>query len=99
MIAVKFKSQIAPWRFRSLAISFPGTFAPWLFRCGHRRRKVCGNGGAKSGGLGDSRGAEGAEVERHRIEAPKAPLVPREVGVGRRLRRGCAPPQKFFFDF
>ena len=39
-------------------------------------------GGAKSGGLGDSRGAEGAEVERHRIEALKAPKAPREVGCG-----------------
>ena len=40
---------------------------------------------------GDSRSAEGAEVERHRIEAPKAQSAPREVG--------CAPPQKIFFDF
>jgi len=32
---------------------------------------------AKSGGLEDSRGAEGAEVECHRIKAPKAPLARR----------------------
>ena len=30
--------------------------------------------------MGDSRGAKGAEVERHRIEAPKAQSAPREVG-------------------
>jgi len=49
---------------------------------------VCGNGGAKSGGLGDSRGAEGAKVEHHRIKAPKVQSAPREVG--------CASPQEFF---
>jgi len=62
--------------------------------------------GAKSGGLGDSRGAEskaprcrveGAAVEHHRIEAPKAS---RAVDAdGGAVKRGCAPPQKFFFDF
>ena len=49
--------------------------------------------GAKSGGLGDSRGAEDAEVERHRIEAPKTQSAPREVGCG----EGAVPlPRKFF---
>jgi len=50
--------------------------------------------GANSEGLGDSRGAEGAEVERHRIEAPKAQS--REVGCG----EGAVPlPRNFFFDY
>jgi len=52
--------------------------------------------GAKSGGLGDSRGAEGAEVERHRIEAPKVQSAPREVGCG----EGTVPlPRNFFSIF
>ena len=52
--------------------------------------------GAKSVGLGDSRCAEGAEVERHRIEAPKAQSAPRELGC----REGAVPlPRNFFYDF
>jgi len=85
----------APWPFRSLELSLPGTFALWLFRSGHRRRKVCGNGG-KVRRSGDSRGAKGAEVERHRIEAPKVQSAPREVGCG----EGTVPlPRNFFSIF
>jgi len=52
--------------------------------------------GAKSGGLGDSRGAQGAEVERHRIEAPKAQSAPMEVGC----REGVVSlPGNFFSRF
>jgi len=55
---------------------------------------VCGNGGgAKSGGLGDSQGAEGAEVEHHRIEEPKAQSALRLVGCG----EGAVPlPENFW---
>ena len=56
-------------------------------------------GGAKSGGLGDSRGAEGAEVERHRIEALKAPKAPREVGCGEASEEGLRRAQNFFSIF
>ena len=52
--------------------------------------------GAKLGGLGDSRGAEGAEVERHRIEVPKAQSAPREVVCKEGL---CPSPEIFFLDF
>ena len=56
-------------------------------------------GWAKLGGLGNSRGAEGAEVERHRIEGPKAPLAPREVACGEASEEGLCPSPEFFFDF
>jgi len=100
-LAKSLPGAFAPWPFRSLTISFPGTFALWLFRSGHRWQKVCGNGlfkwGAKSGGLGDSRGAE--------------PKAPRSSAIGSRrqrrsrrrgrwaVKRGCTPPQKFFSHF
>jgi len=40
--------------------------------------------------------AEGAEVERHRIEVPKAQSAPREVVCKEGL---CPSPEIFFLDF
>jgi len=47
---------------------------------------------------GDSRSAEGAEVERHRIEAPKSPSAPREVGCGVASEEGLCPSTETFFS-
>jgi len=75
---------IGPWSIRSLALSLPGPFVPWLF---HPLE-------LSLPGLGDTLGAEGAEVERHRVEGPKAQSAPREVAV----RRGAVPLPRFFFS-
>ena len=53
-------------------------------------------GGGKVRRSGDSRGAEGAEVEHHRIEAP---FVLREVGCGEASEEGLCPSPENFFDF
>ena len=51
--------------------------------------------GGKVRRSGDSRGAEGDEVERHRIEAPKVQSVQKEVGC----REEAVPLPRNFFPY
>jgi len=84
------------WPFHSLELSHPGTYALWLFRSGHRRRKVCGNGGGQSQEVWGT-----AEVPK----APRSSAIGsrREKRSWRRVRwavgRGLCPSPENFFDF